>query len=171
MDATGAEVGAVTLFLEPDALAYYYYVFFDLNHSGRNLGLFMMTTAAEWFAARGFRHLYLGSCYSQNALYKTQFAGIEFFNGFRWSDNLAELKCVLARGRGEIQEHLLESEAYRAAFCVNDQAGSPCRAASGFGSGLRSFPRASGRTTSFSSSCRTWIWWPSAATWNVRRSF
>lgn len=123
MDATGAGVGAVTLFLEPDALAYYYYVFYDLNHSGRKLGLFMMTTAAEWFAARGFRHLYPGSCYSQNALYRTQFAGIEFFNGFRWSDNLAELKCVLARGRGEIQEHLLESEAYRAAFCVNDLGG------------------------------------------------
>jgi arginyl-tRNA--protein-N-Asp/Glu arginylyltransferase len=122
-NATGAEVGAVTLYLEPDALAYYYYAFYDLNYPVRNLGMFMMTTATELFAARGFRHLHLGSCYSQNALYKTQFAGVEFFNGFRWSGNLAELKFVLARGQGEMQEHLLESEAYRAAFCVNDLAG------------------------------------------------
>jgi arginyl-tRNA--protein-N-Asp/Glu arginylyltransferase len=121
-EATGKEVGAVTVYLVPDALAYYYYAFYDLNHPVRNLGIFMMTTATELFAARGFRYLYLGSCYSQNALYKTQFAGIEFFNGFRWSDNLAELKFVLARSQGEIQEHLLESELYRAEFHGGDLA-------------------------------------------------
>ena len=83
--ASGAEVGAATLYLEPPAVAYYYYAFYDLNYYSRNLGMFMMTSAVALFAERGFDFLYLGSCYSRNALYKTQFAGAEFFNGVRWS--------------------------------------------------------------------------------------
>ena len=121
-DASGREVGAVTLYLESHALAFYYYAFYDLNHSVRNLGIFMMTTAVLWLAERGFKHLYLGSCYSENALYKTQFSGIEFFNGFRWSENLDELKFLVKRGQQEIGEHLLESESYRDEFQAGDLA-------------------------------------------------
>lgn len=116
--STGAEVGAATLYLEEPVLGYYYYAFYDLNYYSRNLGMFMMTSAVNLFAERGFEFLYLGSCYSQNALYKTQFTGAEFFNGFRWSDNLAELKYLIGRERHE--QHLLETEEYRRAFCAGD---------------------------------------------------
>ena len=63
---TGAEVGVATLYLEGRELAYYYYAFYDLNYYARNLGMFMMTSAVALFAERGFKHLYLGTCYSQN---------------------------------------------------------------------------------------------------------
>lgn len=112
--ATGAEVGIATLYLEGDRLAFYYYAFYDPAHANRSLGLFMMTTAAKLFAERGCGHLYLGSCYSDSALYKTQFAGFEFFNGVRWSENLEELKFILQRQQQpELQQHLLEDEAFR----------------------------------------------------------
>jgi arginyl-tRNA--protein-N-Asp/Glu arginylyltransferase len=112
--ATGTEVGIATLYLEGDRLAFYYYAFYDLAHANRSLGLFMMTTAAKLFAKRGCGHLYLGSCYSDSALYKTQFAGFEFFNGVRWSENLEELKFILQRQQQpELQQHLLEDEAFR----------------------------------------------------------
>lgn len=115
--ATGAEIGIATLYLEGDRLAFYYYAFYDLAHANRSLGLFMMTTAAKLFAERGCGHLYLGSCYSESALYKTQFAGFEFFNGVRWSENLEELKFILRRQQqSELQKHLLEDEAYRNEF-------------------------------------------------------
>ena len=78
--------------------------------------MFMMTSAAEMFAERGGGHLYLGSCYSQNALYKTQFAGAEFFNGVRWSANLKELKYLIARDKVETATHLLETGEYRQLF-------------------------------------------------------
>ena len=65
-------------------------------------------------ARRGFDFVYLGSCYSRNALYKTQFAGAEFFNGVRWSEDLEELKYLIRRKRWD--EHLFESEEYRQAF-------------------------------------------------------
>ncbi len=114
--ATGKEVGVATLYVEDTELAYYYYAFYDLNYFSRNLGMFMMTAAAAEFAARSVKHLYLGTCYSENALYKTQFAGAEFFNGFRWSDDLNELKFIIRRDKKKLNEHLLETMEYRARF-------------------------------------------------------
>lgn len=113
---SGQEVGAVTLYLEPNQLAYYYYAFYDLKYYSRNLGMFMMTSAVVEFAQRGFRHVYLGSCYLENALYKTQFAGAEFFNGVRWSEDLKELKYLIRRASQAQFHHLLETEEYRQLF-------------------------------------------------------
>ena len=112
----GKEIGVATLYVEGKSLAFYYYAFYDLNYYARNLGMFMMTSAVELFAERGVRHLYLGTCYSQTALYKTQFAGAEFFNGFRWSDDMDELKFIIQRDKKELTQHLLETDEYRDEF-------------------------------------------------------
>jgi len=117
---TGAEIGVATLYLEGKNLAYYYYAFYDLNYYARNLGMFMMTSAAVLFGERGFAHLYLGTCYSQTALYKTQFAGAEFFNGFRWSGDMDELKFIIKRDKKELDQHLLETVEYREGFYRGD---------------------------------------------------
>jgi hypothetical protein len=117
--ATGAEVGVVLLYLEAPRVAFYRYSFFDLNHPNRSLGLFLMTTAVNYFREQKFVHLYLGTCYSEKALYKTQFAGVEFFNGFRWSQNLDELKFALRRDPAATT-HLLETAAYRQEFYEGD---------------------------------------------------
>ena len=119
---TGAEVGVATLYIAGRELAYYYYAFYDLNYYARNLGMFMMTSAAMLFAERGFKQLYLGTCYSQTALYKTQFAGAQFFNGFRWSDDLDELKFIIKRDNKELDQHLLETGEYRDEFYKGDLA-------------------------------------------------
>ncbi len=116
-DATGAELGVVLLYLEAPRLAFYRYSFYDLNHPNRSLGLFLMTTAVNYFQAQKFQHLYLGTCYSERALYKTQFAGVEFFNGFRWSQNLDELKHLLRR---DPKKHLLETAEFRELFYEGD---------------------------------------------------
>jgi len=117
---TGAEVGTVTLYLESNALAFYYYAFYELDYPERSLGLYMMTSAVAEFAARGTRHLYLGSCYSEKALYKTQFAGVEFFNGFRWSHNLKELKYRLGRDKPGADKHLVETAEFQQLFYEGD---------------------------------------------------
>src|ERR1017187_1072880 len=113
---SGAELGVVVLYLDAPRVAFYRFSFYDLNHFNRSLGMFMMTTAAVYFAREKFAHLYLGTCYSERALYKTQFAGVEFFNGFRWSDNLDELKFQLRREKENRGNHLLENEDYRELF-------------------------------------------------------
>ena len=117
---TGAEIGAATLYVEGRELAYYYYAFYDLNYYARNLGMFMMTSAVALFAGRGLAQLYLGTCYSSPALYKTQFAGAEFFNGFRWSGDLNELKFIIKRDKGELSQHLLETGEFREKFYNGD---------------------------------------------------
>ena len=117
---TGAEIGTAVLFLDGDAMAHYYFGFYELDYPERSLGLYMMTSAVAEFAARRTRHIYLGTCYSQKALYKTQFPGIEFFNGFKWSQNLKELKHLLARDKPGAPQHLLDSEEFRQLFYEGD---------------------------------------------------
>jgi arginyl-tRNA--protein-N-Asp/Glu arginylyltransferase len=106
--AAGREVGTALLFLEEPHVAYYYYAFYDLEYFQRNLGMFMMTSAVAWFARHGFAHLHLGTCYSDRALYKTQFAGIQFFNGGGWSENLEELKFLIRREQKPVPGHLFD---------------------------------------------------------------
>lgn len=110
--ADGRELGVATMYFPGSEMAYYYFAFYDLGWHARNLGMFMMTSAVAQFKECGCAYLYLGTCYSQNALYKTQFAGVEFFNGFRWSNNLDELKFLLQRDRAETHRHLLETPEY-----------------------------------------------------------
>jgi arginyl-tRNA--protein-N-Asp/Glu arginylyltransferase len=117
---SGKEVGTATLYVEGKSLAFYYYAFYDLNYYARNLGMFMMTSAVELFAERGVKHLYLGTCYSQTALYKTQFVGAQFFNGFTWSDDMDELKFIIKRDKKELTQHLLETDEYREKFYSGD---------------------------------------------------
>jgi leucyl-tRNA---protein transferase len=119
-ERSGQEVGVATLYLERKELAYYYYAFYDLNYCSRNLGMFMMTSAVALFGGRGYKHLYLGTCYSHNALYKTQFGGAEFFTGFRWSDDMDELRFIIKRDKLELSHHLLETEEYREKFYKAD---------------------------------------------------
>ena len=118
--AKGNEVGVATLYVDERELAYYYYAFYDLNYYARNLGMYMMTSATAFFADRNFKFLYLGTCYSRTALYKTQFAGAEFFTGFRWSNDLDELKFIIQRDKKELEQHLLETSEYRDKFYRGD---------------------------------------------------
>lgn len=120
--ASGREAGTALLFLEEPAVAFYSYAFYDLTGLDRNLGMFMMTQAAVLFAARGVRHLHLGTCYSRRALYKTRFDGIQFCNGWRWSSDLDELKYLLHRDQEQIGRHLLDVPEYTDRFYEGDPA-------------------------------------------------
>lgn len=118
--ATAAEVGYVMLYMEQPKAAFYYYAFYDLEYYARNLGMFMMTAAVGTLAASGVRHLYLGTCYSHNALYKFQFGGAEFFNGFTWTRNAKELRYMVDREQEPVTKHLLETLPYREEFWTAD---------------------------------------------------
>lgn len=126
--ASGRELGYVTLYHEPGRMAFYYYAFYDLAAPQPNLGMFMMTWTVRLFAESGCRHAYLGTCYSGAALYKTQFAGVEFFNGHRWSASLDELKHLLRRqDDAAARGHVLESPEYRDAFLPEGLAAAAAR--------------------------------------------
>jgi hypothetical protein len=119
----GVEIGFATLYLEPGRAGFYSYSFYDLAHPNRSLGLFLMTSALIELARQGYPFAYLGTCYADYALYKTQFAGFEFFNGVRWSANVDELKSLLRRQAApESRGHLLEDSAFATAHELTDLA-------------------------------------------------
>lgn len=94
-DDSGADAGSVLCYVEAPRVAHYYYAFYPADAGFRHRGMAMMTQAVATFAALGISHLYLGTCYSEKALYKAQFEPLEFFNGVCWSRNLAELKHLV----------------------------------------------------------------------------
>lgn len=107
----GREIGLVSLFRD-DATWFYSNAFYDTDHPLKSLGAFLMTETVRRLAERDQSHLHLGTCYSRAALYKTQFEGMEFFNGNRWSGDLEELKHLIGRQEKETPGHLLEEPAY-----------------------------------------------------------
>ena len=110
------DIGLVAYFMQKPQVAFYYYAFYDLALLPRNLGIFMMTSSVKFLREQGFEYIYLCTCYSRNALYKAQFKGFEFWNGFRWSDDVAELKYLLNRDTGEVEQHLLDTPEFIQAF-------------------------------------------------------
>lgn len=111
-DARGNEAGIVSLFRD-DKTWFYSNAFYDADHELGSLGVFLMTETVRQLSESGASHLHLGTCYSRSALYKTRFPGVEFFNGFRWSADLDELKHLIERQEKETPGHLLEEDAYR----------------------------------------------------------
>ena len=122
-EATGKELGTALLHLEPDRVVYYYFAFYDLGAFNRSLGMFMMTSAVQHFANIGYHAIHLGTCYSEKALYKTQFAGVQFCNGAGWSDNLDELKFLIRREQAPVEKHLFDTPEYLEQFCGGSVAG------------------------------------------------
>ena len=126
--ADGKELGTALMHVQSKRAAFYAYAFYDLACQDRNLGMFMMTRAAQWFAGAGFDNLYLGTCYSERALYKVQFDLAEYSTGFGWSRDMAALRHLIRTN--VTQKHRLETEEYLSFFgegLPGIAAGSPFR--------------------------------------------
>lgn len=95
----------------------YGHSFYNINFLEENLGARMMLEAVVWAKENSKNYAYLGTCYEKSSLYKTEFKGVEFFNGFGWNDNLDELKYLLIR---EKQQYLLKDREYLEKFHEND---------------------------------------------------
>lgn len=93
------EAGRVVAYaLEAEAgdSAHYWYSFYDLSYARQSLGLWLMFDSVRDAKARGLLYYYLGTVYGEKALYKTNFEPLEWWDGSRWSDDVALLK---ERGR------------------------------------------------------------------------
>lgn len=111
-EADGADAGIVSLYRD-GATWFYSNAFFSAEApSGR--GAFLMTETVRRLSEMGQEFLHLGTCYARSALYKTQFPGVEFFDGTGWSSDLVRLKQILSRQEAAPSGHLLEDGDYRA---------------------------------------------------------
>ena len=73
------------VFLVEDAnMRHYWYSFYDLVYVYKSLGMWLMIDAAQDAKSDGKDYFYLGTVYSEKALYKTNFDGLEYWNGNEW---------------------------------------------------------------------------------------
>jgi arginyl-tRNA--protein-N-Asp/Glu arginylyltransferase len=110
------EVGFAVCYLS-DGLLQYAHSFYDLAYFSNSLGARMMLEAVSWAKDNGKKFAYLGTCYEDKALYKTEFKGIEFFNGFIWNNNLEELKALIKR---DTDQYLFRDKEYLESFHEGD---------------------------------------------------
>jgi len=94
-------------------LLHYAHVFLDPQFSKANLGARMMLEAVLWAKENDKKYIYLGTSYTRPSLYKTQYDGVEFFNGSFWSDNIKELKYLIDR---KSDNYLFQDKEYSRQF-------------------------------------------------------
>lgn len=100
-----------------DEILQYAHSFYDLKFFSGNLGARMMLEAVMWAKENNRKFVYLGTCYEDKSLYKTEFKGVEFFNGLGWSKNLEELKALIKR---KAPNYLLRDKDYLETFHQGD---------------------------------------------------
>lgn len=83
--------------LETNEILHYCYPFYilDTKYKILNTGLGMMTRAVVWAQESGKKYIYLGSAKDAKALYKFQFAGVEWWDGEIWRSDVEDLKKIL----------------------------------------------------------------------------
>jgi hypothetical protein len=83
---------------------HYYYSFFDTRYlADYSLGKWMMWKALHIAQESGMRHMYLGTCYGEKALYKVRdHKGIEFFDGARWNSDLSAIMQRVRQDEGDV---------------------------------------------------------------------
>lgn len=87
-------------------LIHYAYPFYKLDYFKRDAGMGMMLQAINWAKEGGLKFIYLGTCYTNDALYKLQFKGVEYFTGYSWSEDVEKLKFLV---RNEQKDgHIIE---------------------------------------------------------------
>ncbi|MBD3329723.1 hypothetical protein GF357_04490 [Candidatus Dojkabacteria bacterium] len=79
----------------------YVYPFYNLDYFEKNLGMGMILHAIKMAQEKGIQYFYLGTCYTEDALYKTQFEGLEYYNGVKWIANIEQLKSLV---RGDLDQ-------------------------------------------------------------------
>lgn len=78
--------------MEEDRTLHYAYPFYDKNLIGSNIGMGMMLKAILHAKEKQKSYIYLGTVYTEQSLYKTQFKGLEWFDGESWSTDIDDLK-------------------------------------------------------------------------------
>ncbi|SDW23443.1 Acetyltransferase (GNAT) domain-containing protein [Amycolatopsis xylanica] len=111
--------GLVPLFVR-DGVVQYGIPVYDPSLRSISIGYHMMAAALGQLRSAGFDHVYLGSCYTAGDLYKTRFAGFQFFNGYQWSESREELHFFVDRRPEVTGQHFLGSAPYLDAYCDGD---------------------------------------------------
>ncbi len=92
-DQKDIRIGSVVCSLHENMM-HYWFAFYDTKYlTDFPLGKWMMWRCIHLAKDLKLNHIYLGTCYGKNSLYKVRdFKGIEFFDGVGWSNDKKHLK-------------------------------------------------------------------------------
>jgi hypothetical protein len=110
---TGRPVGLAAIH-NGRPVAYYITAWYDQSYRSVYIGKYLKVAAIGESKHAGLSHIYLGTCYSEGALYKTEFAGVEFFDGIGWSSDRRKLRLMVREQHRLGGRHLFEHQAYLA---------------------------------------------------------
>jgi len=107
------EIVGYQIIFENKKIIHTAHVFYNSDLATKDLAMRMLIEASSWAKEEKKQYHYLGTSYGKTGFYKRNLAGFEFFNGFRWSNNLEELKYFNER---EEINYLLRERAYLDTF-------------------------------------------------------
>jgi hypothetical protein len=117
---SGEPAALVPVYLEPGASAEYGIPVYEPKYLKESIGNHLLAETLATLRSAGCDYAYLGTCYSNQDLYKTRFRGMQFFNGYSWSSDRTELHLFIDRQQPTEQTHLLSTETYLATFANGD---------------------------------------------------
>lgn len=97
-------------------ILHYAYPFYKQEYEKSNMGMAMILSTIQLSQTKGQKYLYLGTVYTEQSLYKTQFTGAEYFNGIEWVKDIDVLKDIV---RKPPDGHLFESIADKESTILN----------------------------------------------------
>lgn len=81
-------------------------------NNNKNLGKYLLIKTLSYLKSNGFQYCYVGTCYGRNSRYKTDFLGVEFYNGNFWSDDLK----LLSKLRKEDEEITRKKDIFKSGY-------------------------------------------------------
>lgn len=75
------------------SFSHFWFSFYDLGYAQQSLGMWLMLDSAREAKKRGAESFYVGTVYNANALYKTAFENLEYWNGSQWCRDTKGLKA------------------------------------------------------------------------------
>lgn len=102
--------------LTTDQSYFYWYGFYHPDYQSSGIGMRMMLHAVLLAKEEGKKYVYIGTVYTKGSLYKTNFEGFEFFNGFQWRNSKDELKYLIEKDGKSKGHDLFKDERYMENF-------------------------------------------------------
>ncbi len=91
---------------------FYWLGFYRSDRFVTGLGSRLMLEAIEWARQSQHEYIYLGTIYRESSLYKTNYKGWEFFNGFEWSQDKKQLRYLIDKDKNSEHSELMKDSQF-----------------------------------------------------------